>query len=84
VRVFGSRARDEAHPESDLDLFVLTKDDDRSTRYAVCDAAVDAMLEFGCPFWVSACVMGQARYRDLLERELLFAQDVEREGIVVG
>lgn len=38
VRIFGSRARDEAGEDSDLDLFVLTRSDDTRMRDAGCCA----------------------------------------------
>ncbi|HXE72281.1 MAG TPA: nucleotidyltransferase domain-containing protein [Candidatus Nitrosotenuis sp.] len=41
VRIFGSRARGDHHPGSDLDLFVLVKSGSRELRYRLIDLACD-------------------------------------------
>ncbi len=83
VRVFGSQARGEAHEDSDLDVLILVDREDkwiRDTMYSVV-AAVEAELNYQLP--ISPCLMSQAHYQELLDRELLFGQELARDGISV-
>lgn len=81
VRIFGSRARDEAGEDSDLDLFVLTRADDHRMRAALQDAVWDVAAEFGFPYPVVPLVMSRERFEDLLRRERLIARDIQEEGV---
>jgi len=81
VRLFGSRARGTAHPDSDLDLLVLTRRDDLAVREAVHEAAVSVALAMHWPFTPAPTVMSQEHFQRLLDGERRFALDVEAEGL---
>jgi len=83
VRVFGSVAQGEATEGSDLDVFVLVDRLDPAARRTVYDAAWEAGDEVGAPLLISPLVMGRAHYEELLRREILIAQDIQREGVPV-
>lgn len=83
VRVFGSRARGDARPDSDLDIFVLLDEADRPTRYQVIDLATDLCLETNYQFDISPLVMDEARFRRLLAHERRISLDIQNEGIPV-
>jgi predicted nucleotidyltransferase len=83
VQVFGSQARGEAHENSDLDLLVLVDREEKWVRDVVYSvvAAVEAEINYRLP--ISPCLMSQARYQELLDRELLFGQELKRDAISV-
>ncbi len=81
VLLFGSRARGEGDPESDLDLLVELQDDDTNgtVANAALDVACDLTLEHG--ILVSALVAD----RTFLEkhRGYSFLEAVQTDGIAV-
>ena len=81
VRMFGSRARGEATPDSDLDLLFLTHRDDRAVREQVHGAAVSVALAMHWPITPAPTVMSVAHFQRLLEGERRFALDVQAEGL---
>lgn len=83
VRVFGSRARGEATPDSDLDVFVLVEGDEQALVRPVVAEASAVMLEQELPFAISPLVMSRDRFEGIRQRELRLARDLAREGVPV-
>lgn len=83
VRVFGSRARGQGHLESDLDLFVLIRDDDPDLRRQLMDLAWDVADELKLPYAPSPHVLSRRHFQRLLQLERLFARDIVEQGIAV-
>lgn len=81
VRLFGSWARGQAGPNSDIDVFVLVDESDERTRtvpYELCD---DVLFRLGvniCPL-----VLSERQWQHLVERERRIAADITREGIAL-
>ena len=80
--VFGSRARGDSDPESDLDVLVII-DEEESPQISeyVSDTAWEAGL--GSGIYVSPILMSRERWENGLERVSLLGRAVEREGILV-
>jgi len=83
LRVFGSRARGDAHPTSDLDVFVLIDLYDRPIRNQILDIADDIWEEEGLAIELSPLVMGVAEFEHLKSRERRLVRDILSEGIRV-
>lgn len=81
LRLFGSRARGEGHAESDLDVAVLVLDGVHSKRHAVYDAAYDASLRHGVS--IAPTVIERGTLQQLRDRELLFARELDRDGVAL-
>ena len=79
VRLFGSYARHEARPDSDVDVLVVVTGLTRKERQDVLDLAWDAYAE--ALVHVSPLALSDTEWDMLRSREYLIAHDIEREGI---
>jgi predicted nucleotidyltransferase len=83
LRLFGSEARREATPDSDIDVLVVVQpDDQRSTlETRVVDIAFDVNLRFSV--FISPSVVTQTIFNHPVWRESPFIETVMREGIAL-
>ncbi len=81
VIVYGSMARGEAGPGSDLDLWVDWNGDEHEGRRILGDLGADLFLETG--LLVSVHVVDAEHRRRLRELNASFYQCVQREGLLV-
>ena len=78
--LFGSRARGDADPDSDLDVLVVVQGGiDREVRDYVSDCAWEAGFEHGVV--VVPVVFSREEWEEGPERHSLLAQAVETEGV---
>jgi len=83
VVVFGSRARDDAPDDSDLDLMVLVDELTPGMEERLDDIAYGVMWDRDFKPIISLKVFTEARYRSALERDFSFYRNVEKEGVPV-
>ena len=81
VIVYGSRVRDNAPDDSDLDLMVLVDEIAPGLEERLDEAAYSVMWEHDFRPIISLKVFTEARYRSALARGYSFYRNVEREGI---
>ena len=79
--LFGSRARGDADPLSDMDVLVVVKTLDSATENAISDWAWEAGFEHGIV--VVPVAFSRDEWELGLERHSLLARAVEAEGIAV-
>jgi predicted nucleotidyltransferase len=79
VRLFGSRARGEGGPESDLDVLVVMRSEDWRAQRQVGQAALQPMLDYNVV--ISTLVVGQRHYRKLARRHTPLYENVRDEGV---
>jgi len=77
--LYGSRARGDADPDSDVDVAIIVRGPDAGMRDRILDAVASIELEYGVP--LSTLILSEAEYQRLLERERRIALDIEREGV---
>jgi predicted nucleotidyltransferase len=81
VVVYGSKARGDAGPQSDVDLLVVVNDVPGAVRTAKDLAhtgdATDLTVDH------NIVVQTEARWREQIDKELPFARNVEAEGVQV-
>jgi predicted nucleotidyltransferase len=81
VKVFGSKARGEDSPESDIDILVILKQVDKKKRDIITDIAFEVGLKYD--LFLSVVVYSQDMFYSPLSKETLFYQNVQREGISI-
>jgi len=79
--VFGSRARGDAEPDSDLDVMVIVDHVDRHLRREISDCAWQAGYDAGIV--VQSVVLTREEAETGPERSSLLMLAVEKEGIAV-
>jgi len=79
VLVFGSRARGEAEPDSDMDLLVIMSDAGPKIRRAIRYLAVEVWLKYG--IYLSTRVWSRAHWGRLEELQTLLYRNICRDGI---
>jgi predicted nucleotidyltransferase len=81
IRLFGSKARGDFDPESDLDIAILVDALDRETKRRIIDIVANVEVEF--LLVVSSLVLSWEDFQSLLARERRIALDIEGEGVSV-
>src|SRR6266404_2497024 len=79
--LFGSAAREEDQPESDVDVLVLLDEKSQEREEALREAAYQAM--WACDFQrlLSLKILSLTEYEERLAKGYSFYQNVEREGV---
>ncbi|MBI1952538.1 MAG: nucleotidyltransferase domain-containing protein [Candidatus Omnitrophica bacterium] len=81
IHLFGSKARGDAGPESDVDLLIVTERNDWKLKDEIGRVATRILLSEG--IYLSIKVLGKTLYQRLVTLEAPFIKNVLREGVVV-
>lgn len=85
VWLYGSRARGESRPESDVDLLVIAEGDTRRNQRLALDLSETAALEAGeSPFLYSVQVRDGSWLRERREIGSFFIGEVDRDKLVLA
>jgi predicted nucleotidyltransferase len=79
VALFGSRARGEAHEDSDVDVFVLLSTATGTERARAID--IGAMIGLEQCLVIAPLVLTQEEWDELVRRERGLAREIERDGV---
>jgi len=79
VRLFGSKARGEAGPDSDLDVLVLVRHADYSLKHAILWQAAEISLAYDV--LLSPRVIPPDAWQQMARADTLFFRTVRAEGI---
>lgn len=83
ILVFGSRARGDARPDSDLDLAVLVDQKTPQLEQTLQDAAYQAMWDFDCEPVISLKVFQKSRFDLAVQKAFSFYRHVMTQGVPV-
>lgn len=78
VILYGSRARGDNRPDSDMDILILVKDKKRINRDNIYDFVIDAELEHGID--ISVNIYDSDHFSRLVLLNASFASNVIKEG----
>lgn len=81
LALFGSRARGDADPDSDMDVLVVVEKVDRTVEDYISDCAWEASFAQGIV--VVPVVFSQDEWENGLERHSLLAKAIRTEGITL-
>jgi predicted nucleotidyltransferase len=79
VILFGSRARGEAEPDSDMDLLVVLTDVNPEIRRTIHHLAAEVWLDYG--IFLSTLVWSQDHWRNVEKLQTLLYQNICRDGL---
>ena len=79
IVLFGSRARGDAVPDSDMDVLVVLSDASPAMRKVVRYLAVEVWLKYG--IYISTRVWSNDHWRKVEEMQTLLYQNICRDGI---
>ncbi len=83
IILFGSEARGEATPESDVDLLVVADEVDRDVEEEVLDATYQVMWNRDFDRLISVIVMPTDQFEEQKRKGFSFIRNIEHEGIVL-
>lgn len=81
IKLFGSKARGDETPESDIDLFVLVSERDMQVEDIIWDAAYEVNLKYDV--FISTRIVPLAVLKDPVWSSTPFIRNVEKEGVPV-
>jgi predicted nucleotidyltransferase len=79
--LFGSKARGDAIPISDVDLMIITADDDWQLHKQLRRIAARISLEYDV--LLAPLIMSERDYRELVTQRFTLYQNIECDGIVL-
>ncbi|MBI4316937.1 MAG: nucleotidyltransferase domain-containing protein [Chloroflexi bacterium] len=83
IVLFGSEARGDATPESDIDILVVLESDDPPVVAALRDAVYDVMWQHDFSRLISIVTFSRERFEEQKRKGFSFVKNLEREGIIL-
>jgi predicted nucleotidyltransferase len=81
LRLFGSKARGDSNPESDIDVLIVLEEFDWETEKAVSHLCFEINIEYGV--LLVPVLYSRAEYESDLTKVTPFYQNVRKEGVLV-
>lgn len=82
VVLFGSRARGDSAPDSDIDVMVVVTEESKELRKALLDIAYDLSWEYGC--WLVPAICPEREAYGPFGQYDPFYVNVRREGVQIA
>lgn len=81
LRLFGSKARGDFHPESDIDVLILIKSGDFKVKDQIVDVSWEILMKYN--IYISPRVITENHYSYLKYLETSLIKNIEKEGVPV-
>ena len=83
ILIFGSYARGEETPDSDLDLLILVRNEDKQLEEEILKIAYDVMWKYDFNPLFSVQILTEEYFHYLRDVDSSFYKNIEKEGIEV-
>ena len=81
LKLFGSKARGDDQPDSDIDVLVIVATDDSHIRESVYNIATDILLQ--TDLCISPKIISKDKFNQLCKENTSFIRNVSRDAITV-
>jgi len=81
MTLFGSKARGDSMPDSDIDILILTQDENRNLRREISFASSDVCMDFDV--LINTIVISADRWAEMTRERFSLCRNVERDGIAL-
>ena len=81
IRLFGSKARGDYHPNSDMDLLVILRHKNRKIDEKLSEVEWEILEKYNFQSYISVAAYSQKEFEGFNRLETPFSQNVTKEGI---
>jgi len=81
LKLYGSKARGDSHPDSDIDILAVVKRDSLKTREEFFEQIYDVMSKHDFKFLICLAVMGKSEFETYKKNNFSFYRNISTEGI---
>jgi predicted nucleotidyltransferase len=81
LKLYGSKARGDSHPDSDIDLLIVIDKDGRGMSEKVFDEIYEVMDKCNFKFFISMNLFEEEEFDFYRKHNFSFYRNVERDGI---
>ena len=81
LKLYGSKARGDSHPNSDIDLLAVVKRDSLKIRDKFFEEIYEVMSKYDFKFLICLVVMGKREFETYKNGNFSFYRNITREGI---
>jgi predicted nucleotidyltransferase len=81
LKLYGSKARGDSHPNSDIDILAVVKRDSLGIRDRFFDETYEVMSKYDFEFLICLAIMGRREFETYKNGNFSFYRNITREGI---
>ncbi len=83
IRCFGSYARGDEQPDSDLDLLIVLKAEDKGIQESINETAYNIMWAHDFKPLLAIKIFSETHYKELAQIGSFFYQNLEQDGVLI-
>lgn len=83
IKLFGSKARGDAHPESDIDILIIVKDNNRKNTDGIIDTEWDVLEEFNFDVYLSPISYSKEEFEYANKLQTNFSLNIAEDSVEI-